>query len=92
MDIFDYAPSWNSKIQRKPKVLVADFGDGYTQRTANGINHNKEEWNLSFTKRKDTEADAIEAFLETQGGSTAFLWTNIVRTFLEIQSLSHDPK
>lgn len=75
MDVFTYTPSWNSQIKRKPKVLVAEFGDGYSQRTANGINNNKEVWSLKFNKRKDSEADAIEAFLETQNGASAFLWT-----------------
>ena len=30
-------PDRGLQVQSKPKVLIADYGDGYTQRLANGI-------------------------------------------------------
>lgn len=75
MDTFTYVPAWSSRVKHKPKILVAAFGDGYEQRVQKGINHDPQVWALSF-RTDDTEADAIEDFLEGKGGTSVFLWQN----------------
>lgn len=75
MDTFTWVPSYSTQVNREPRIKRAAFGDGYEQRSRDGINHNPQRWTVSFNNCPSAEADAIEAFLETHGGSTAFLWT-----------------
>lgn len=58
-------------------MLVAPFGDGYEQRTGDGINKDLHVWDLVFDNRNSTDADAIESFLTTKAGVTAFTWTPV---------------
>ena len=63
------------QVQSKPKVLIADYGDGYTQRLANGIQNLQQQYKISITNRKKADIDDIASFLETKGGVTAFTFT-----------------
>lgn len=75
MAIFTWNPAWGTSLDKKPKILKAQFGDGYSQRTKDGINNNPGVWNLSLDEKTDVEADAIMAFLDARGGAEAFYWT-----------------
>jgi len=74
-DTFNFIPSRGFSNPIKPRVKIAQFGDGYSQRIADGINNITKEWNLVFGSRDLNEVDLILEFLETQKGVTAFLWT-----------------
>ena len=50
------------------RVLVAQFGDGYEQRLADGINTLNQIMNVSFTTRPKAEIDDLVAFFESLGG------------------------
>ena len=63
----------NRKIT--PKVRVSQFGDGYQQRVADGINSLREDYTLSFSNRPKVEIDAIVSTLNTRKGVTAFDFT-----------------
>lgn len=76
MATFSYLPDPGPREQRKPRVRVAQFGDGYQQRVADGINTNPKNWSLAFTKRGQTEADGIMDFLDARAGIEAFDWTS----------------
>ena len=52
-------PSYNSPQDVAERIKRADFGDGYTQRTSDGINERKENWNLSWDTLKDADANTI---------------------------------
>ena len=58
--------------QSTPRVRVQRFGDGYEQRSVDGINNINESYSLSFTNRDKTEADDILAFFDTNAAVTAF--------------------
>jgi len=58
-----------------PRVLAVRFGDGYEQRAADGINHQPERWNISFTKKSDADVQGVYDFLKARGGVEHFLWT-----------------
>lgn len=58
-----------------PNVIVSQFGDGYQQRVANGINSINENYTLSFSNRPKVEIDAIVSTLNTRKGVTAFNFT-----------------
>lgn len=56
----------------EPRLRIAQYGDGYEQRTLDGINFMKLTWSLSFTRRASTLL-AMDAYLVAQGGG-AFLF------------------
>ena len=73
--IFVYVPDFGATVSKRPRVRAAQFGDGYEQRQAWGINRNPDVWNLRFQNRSKVEADAILAFLDARGGVESFEWT-----------------
>ena len=75
MAIFTYLLDYPANLQREPKVLVAQFGDGYVQRAGDGINTNLEVWNLTASNIPISVGEAIDTFLSTHGGHTSFEWT-----------------
>jgi phage-related protein len=63
------------QLDETPKIQEAVFGDGYSQRSADGINNIKQVWRLSFTRRSGADVDGIYDFLRARGGVEHFLWT-----------------
>jgi|TARA_B100001287_G_C22503850_1_gene444949 phage-related protein len=58
-----------------PVIFRAEFGDGYEQRIANGINNLKQEFSVAFATRPKAEIDDIIGFFESTNGVTAFDFT-----------------
>jgi phage-related protein len=58
-----------------PKVLTANFGDGYQQRIATGINNLEQSYSVGFANRTKEEIDDITAFFVSKGGVTNFTFT-----------------
>lgn len=56
-------------------VLEANFGDGYIQSSADGLNSVKDTWNLTWLNEDMDEANTIIAFLKERGGWDPFYWT-----------------
>ena len=54
------------------RVHVAQFGDGYEQRLADGINTKQQNLSVAFSTRPKTEIDDLVAFFESLGGVTKF--------------------
>ena len=59
----------------EPNVILSEFGDGYEQRLANGINNLKQEFSINFATRLKADIDDIADFLELKGGVTPFNYT-----------------
>lgn len=59
----------------KARVLTYQYGDGYSQRLADGINNFVNTWSLTFSSQVLTVADDIITFFETTGGYQYFFWT-----------------
>lgn len=72
---FTWMPEFEASLQEKPRVNVTKFGDGYEQRTPQGINNNPQKWSLQFSS-SNASFPEILAFLRTHNGATAFDWTN----------------
>lgn len=68
-----YSPDLESTYKRYERLLRADFGDGYSQVSGDGIRPYGDEWNLVFAKRKLSVITAIKNFLDALGGQT-FDW------------------
>lgn len=75
MSDFNFAPLNGLQAKNKPRKLESSFGDGYSQRTADGINTNPKVWDVSFYFDSQATMDLIDDFFETRGGVTSFTWT-----------------
>lgn len=76
MATWTYTPDFGADLNEKPRVLTAQFGDGYEQRVGDGINTRPRTWRLSFNTRTDAEIAPILAFLRARNGVEAFDWTD----------------
>lgn len=63
-----------SSRDHKPRILMADFGDGYSQRAADGINNDPETRELSWTNLTKAEKDVIDSFFKARGGWQSFFY------------------
>jgi phage-related protein len=69
----DPSPSTGRKTEFK--LLKAEFGDGYTQITRQGLNHRRRKLTLSWDVLTDDQANEISGFLEARGGDETFYYT-----------------
>ena len=58
--------------QSTPRVLKVQFGDGYEQRIAEGLNSSNENYEISYSNRPKAEIDDIAAFIDGKKGVTSF--------------------
>ena len=68
-------PDKSMNKSTQPRVLTANFGDGYEQRIADGINSLNETYSLSFKTRPKADIDDIVLFLDSQKNVSKFLLT-----------------
>jgi|TARA_B100000073_G_C23356568_1_gene421058 phage-related protein len=73
-DFPSIAPTYGVQKSSQPKVRIAQFGSGYSQRTVFGLNQNPKVYNLTF-EVSETDADTIEDFLDARGGAERFNFT-----------------
>ncbi len=73
--VWDWAESPGSRLSEAPRVNRTPFGDGYSQRQADGLNPIAQDWMMQFKRVSREAGDEMIAFLRTQGGVTAFEWT-----------------
>lgn len=74
-DTFTFRAATAPVGTKKFRVRRAQFGDGYDQVIADGINNVTQEWPLTFAGLTKTEAQAIASFLDSHAGATSFYWT-----------------
>lgn len=68
-------PSYDYQKAHQTRIKKADFGDGYSQRTGDGLNAVAVSPTLSFIALSLAEADAIESFFVARGGYESFEYT-----------------
>lgn len=68
-------PDKNLTRRTAPRVLRAEFGDGYEQRMADGINSIRQSYDIAFVNRPPSEIDEIMNFFDEMAGVTAFNFT-----------------
>lgn len=73
-DTFTYIPVNSPQATVTFRVKKAQFGDGYEQRSGNGINNKEATWPLEFVGNK-IQMQAIMTFFDNQEGYKAFIWT-----------------
>lgn len=74
MPDWTYTPDRSLSKSTAPRIREVKFGDGYSQRTQDGINYLNESWSLTFANRRFTDILTMESFLETKGGVVPFTW------------------
>lgn len=80
MAVFDWGESRSSRVEVEARVAEVRFGDGYAQRSPDGLNPIGEAWDLVFDAVDDSIGDAIENFLRARTTSLvaeAFDWSPI---------------
>jgi phage-related protein len=68
-------PNAATSSSTKARVLMAEFGDGYSQRGGDGIHTIKQEISATWTALDTTAANTLISFFEAHEGYIAFLWT-----------------
>lgn len=81
MAVFTWTPDYGMDRQTLPQVRRIQFGDGYEERRAVGLKTRLRSYALQFTNRDNSEADAIEAFLEARNGVESFTWVDPVDSY-----------
>ncbi len=70
---FLWTPSYNVATKHNPRTLTVNFGNGYEQRTPDGVFNNLITIDLQFDKRQEKEASAILHFLKNRKGAESFI-------------------
>ncbi len=70
-----FVPDKGFSRASEPVMFKVQFGDGYEQRLANGINNIKESFSVSFNQRAKAEIDDFQAFLVAMKGQHKFQYT-----------------
>ena len=93
-------PDKTMNRKTSPKRYVANFGDGYEQRIAQGLNPLQETYSVTFKTRPKAEIDDIVAFFDSKQGVTNFSFTipdtnggsneTTIKVICEDYSISYD--
>ena len=73
IEVFNWSPRINPQGRTKFRVLTAQFGDGYSQTAADGINNKVASWPLQFAGSA-AQISPIVAFLDRHQAVRAFQW------------------
>lgn len=65
----------NYSWSEEPRVRLAQFGDGYEQRTADGLNTRPRKLTVDWPNLVLADKDTILNFLRARNGVDAFFWT-----------------
>ena len=69
-------PDFGAIRKSDPNIRATQFGDGYQQRVTFGLNQNPKIWDLRWTAKSNSDANAIEAFFDARAADAAsFDWT-----------------
>jgi phage-related protein len=74
---FLWTPSYNLSVTHSPRINTVMFGNGYEQRSPDGIYSNLIRLDVSFDMRNQAEASAILHFLKTRKGTESFIVKNL---------------
>ena len=60
-----------SSVDTQSRLLVSTLGDGYNQRTPDGINHIRRRMTVIHSYLSSTDADTLRDFYEANGDGTS---------------------
>jgi phage-related protein len=76
----------------KYRSIVTQFGDGYEQTTADGINTKDEQYSVRIPAKNETEAKEIMAFFDEHNGVRSFAWTPPLGSLSLFKCADPDPQ
>ncbi len=68
-------PTYGTRKNSEPRIRIAQFGSGYSQRSTFGINQNLKVYQFNWRNISETDADTIEDFLDARAGVEIFTYT-----------------
>ena len=68
------APSPGTSHKPRVKLLVAEFGDGYSQAAPKGLNHIQQTVSLRWDGLTETQMAELKLFFEERGGYRPFYY------------------
>lgn len=84
--VYIWVESASTGLDEEPRVRRTQFGDGYMQRQADGLNSLLQSWQIRHTEIDNDAADEIVAFLRARNGVEAFeytpLWETTARLYI----------
>lgn len=73
----DVEISFGSELKTGYRFNTSQFGDGYSQRSVDGINTSPRSWNVLFNAITTAEADSLQSFFDINiGGVVPFDYTD----------------
>jgi phage-related protein len=69
-----FNPSYSINLDEAPRTRTAEYGEGYVQRSGDGLNSIQQMWSGEFGQRNDQDALDLLAFFRMLGGVTPFYW------------------
>lgn len=70
---FTWCPRLNAGVEITHRMRMAQFGDGYSQSTGDGLNSRSQKWDLEFVGDEKMIGE-ISAFLDDHKGYLSFIW------------------
>ena len=67
-----YIPDYSASLKKAPRIRMVQFGEGYSQRSQDGLNPVLQKWSVKFGGRTKADKEQIDAFFEAHGGVTPF--------------------
>lgn len=67
-------PDWGLGESPEMKVKTVTFGDGYEQRSPDGINSVRRSWSPKWGSLEKQDKDTLYNFLLSKKGVEAFMW------------------
>lgn len=71
------SPSYGSSKDTKTRVQRTPFGDGYSQRSGDGINNVIDFWKLSWDLLSIQKINLLEKYFRSRMGYKSFQWSAI---------------
>lgn len=71
----DIPPSYGTAQATELRVLEANFGDGYRQVAADGLNSVRARWSVVWENYPQDDVFILAKFLKERRGFESFLWT-----------------
>jgi phage-related protein len=72
---FTWPVGISSSADVEPRVLETQYGGGYRQSSADGINNMLKKWSVVFNNRDWSTLTAVNNFLKSKKGYMSFTWT-----------------
>lgn len=71
----DPVPSYGTDMSEEPRIRKVQYGDGYSQRSNDGLNAVRQRWTVVWAGIKRTEAETLRLFFKGEKGTGIITWT-----------------